>query len=37
VLSIDVLENGTVQAVRSVVNPEKLEHLGPLSDLARPS
>ncbi len=33
VLSIDVAD-GMVQAVRSVVNPDKLAHLGPVSDLA---
>jgi hypothetical protein len=26
---------GVVQAIRSVVNPDKLGHLGPVSDLAR--
>jgi RNA polymerase sigma-70 factor (ECF subfamily) len=31
VLSLDVAE-GTVHCVRSVVNPEKLKHLGPVSD-----
>ena len=32
VLSVDVAD-GQVQAVRSIVNPAKLEHLGPLGDL----
>jgi hypothetical protein len=26
---------GVVQTIRSVVNPDKLGHLGPVSDLAR--
>jgi len=34
VMAVDIAE-GVVQSVRSVVNPEKLGHLGPLSDLAR--
>lgn len=34
VLSLDVLD-GVIQAVRGVVNPEKLQHLGPVSDLIR--
>lgn len=29
------LGDGTVQAIRSVVNPDKLGHLGPVSDVAR--
>ncbi len=33
VLALDVAD-GMVQAVRSVVNPDKLRHLGPVSDLA---
>ncbi|MBS1879072.1 MAG: RNA polymerase sigma-70 factor [Actinobacteria bacterium] len=32
VISFDVLD-GRVQAIRSVVNPEKLGHLGPLADI----
>ena len=32
VLSVDIAD-GQVQAVRSIVNPEKLEHLGPLGDI----
>jgi RNA polymerase sigma-70 factor (ECF subfamily) len=32
VVAVDVLD-GQVQAVRSVVNPEKLGHLGPLADV----
>jgi RNA polymerase sigma-70 factor (TIGR02957 family) len=35
VLSIDVHDDGSVHTVRSIVNPDKLGHLGPLSDLAR--
>jgi len=35
VLSIDVYDDGAVHAVRNVVNPEKLGHLGPLSDFGR--
>ena len=31
---LDVAE-GVVQAIHSVVNPDKLRHLGPVSDLAR--
>ncbi len=34
VLSLEVLD-GVVQTVRSIVNPEKLQHLGPVSDLLR--
>jgi len=34
VLSFEVLD-GVIQAVRSVVNPDKLEHLGPVSDALR--
>jgi RNA polymerase sigma-70 factor (TIGR02957 family) len=37
VLSFDVHSDGTIHTVRSIVNPEKLGHLGPLSDLARRS
>lgn len=33
VLALDIAD-GAVQAVRSVVNPDKLSHLGPVSDLA---
>ena len=29
------LGDGTVQVIRSVVNPDKLGHLGPVSDVAR--
>ena len=36
VLSLDIAD-GSVQAVRSVVNPDKLAHLGPLSPLGRRS
>jgi RNA polymerase sigma-70 factor (ECF subfamily) len=34
VMALDVLD-GRVQAIRSVVNPDKLAHLGPVSDVAR--
>ena len=34
VLGLEVAD-GVVQAIRSVVNPDKLGHLGPVSDLAR--
>jgi RNA polymerase sigma-70 factor (ECF subfamily) len=34
VLALDITE-GRVRAVRSVVNPDKLGHLGPVSDVAR--
>ena len=34
VLSLEVLD-GAIQTVRSVVNPDKLEHLGPVSDFLR--
>ncbi len=34
VLELDIAD-GLVQAVRSVVNPDKLAHLGPVSDVAR--
>ncbi|MGI8869806.1 MAG: RNA polymerase sigma-70 factor [Mycobacteriales bacterium] len=32
VFSFDIA-NGTVQTIRSVINPDKLQHLGPLADL----
>jgi hypothetical protein len=34
VVELDVAD-GVVQAIRSVVNPDKLGHLGPVSDVAR--
>jgi hypothetical protein len=34
VFALDIAD-GRVQAIRSVINPEKLRHLGPLSDVAR--
>jgi RNA polymerase sigma-70 factor (ECF subfamily) len=34
VIALDIAD-GAVQTVRSVVNPDKLQHLGPLSDVAR--
>ena len=37
VFALDIAD-GAVQAIRSVVNPDKLSHLGPVSDMgARPS
>ena len=36
VVSLDIAD-GSVRAVRSVVNPDKLTHLGPLSPLGRRS
>lgn len=32
VMSIEIA-GGRIQAMRSVVNPDKLEHLGPLADV----
>ena len=34
VFALDIAD-GTIQAIRSVVNPDKLGHLGPVSDVAR--
>jgi RNA polymerase sigma-70 factor (ECF subfamily) len=34
VLSLEIAD-GRVQTVRSVLNPDKLRHLGPVGDLAR--
>jgi RNA polymerase sigma-70 factor (ECF subfamily) len=34
VMSLDIAD-GRIQSIRSVVNPEKLRHLGPLSDRTR--
>jgi RNA polymerase sigma-70 factor (ECF subfamily) len=34
VVELDVAE-GVVQAIRAVVNPDKLGHIGPVSDVAR--
>jgi RNA polymerase sigma-70 factor (ECF subfamily) len=31
VMSLDIAE-GKIQAIRSIVNPEKLQHLGPVAD-----
>lgn len=31
-VALDIVD-GQVQAVRSIVNPEKLDHLGPLADV----
>jgi RNA polymerase sigma-70 factor, ECF subfamily len=35
VLTLDI-PAGAIQAVRSIVNPDKLRHLGPVTDLTRP-
>jgi RNA polymerase sigma-70 factor (ECF subfamily) len=32
VIALDIAE-GRVQGVRSIVNPDKLDHLGPVADL----
>ena len=34
VFALDIAD-GLVQAIRSVINPDKLQHLGPVSDVAR--
>ena len=34
VFALDVAD-GVVQAIRGVVNPDKLGHIGPVSDVAR--
>ena len=34
VFALDIAD-GAVQAIRAVVNPDKLGHLGPVSDVAR--
>jgi hypothetical protein len=34
VMELDVAD-GVVQTIRGVVNPDKLRHLGPVSDVAR--
>jgi RNA polymerase sigma-70 factor (ECF subfamily) len=36
VISLDIVD-GAVQTIRSVINPDKLAHLGPLSPLGRRS
>ena len=36
VISLDILD-GTIQTVRSIINPDKLAHLGPLSPIGRRS
>jgi hypothetical protein len=33
-MELDVAD-GVVQAIRAVVNPDKLGHIGPVSDVAR--
>ncbi len=35
VVELDVAADGVVQAIHAVVNPDKLGHLGPVSDVAR--
>jgi RNA polymerase sigma-70 factor (TIGR02957 family) len=35
VLSLDIAD-GRIQGIRSIINPDKLRHLGPLADLPRP-
>jgi RNA polymerase sigma-70 factor (ECF subfamily) len=35
VLALDIAEGGQIQTVTSVINPDKLRHLGPLADLGR--
>jgi RNA polymerase sigma-70 factor (TIGR02957 family) len=35
VLSLDIAD-GQIQGIRSIINPDKLRHLGPLADLPRP-
>jgi RNA polymerase sigma-70 factor, ECF subfamily len=35
VVGLDIAD-GTIRAVRSIVNPDKLGHLGPVTDLTRP-
>jgi RNA polymerase sigma-70 factor (ECF subfamily) len=34
VLALDIAEGGQIQTVTSVINPDKLRHLGPLADLS---
>jgi RNA polymerase sigma-70 factor (ECF subfamily) len=33
VLALDITEGGQIQTVTSVIDPDKLRHLGPLADL----
>lgn len=33
VIALDIAEGGQIQTVTSVINPDKLQHLGPLADL----
>jgi hypothetical protein len=33
VVALDIAEGGQIQTVTSVINPDKLRHLGPLADL----
>jgi RNA polymerase sigma-70 factor, ECF subfamily len=33
VVALDIAERGQIQTVTSVINPDKLRHLGPLADL----
>jgi len=34
VMELDIVD-GAVQSVRTIVNPDKLQHLGPVSDILR--
>ncbi|WP_405363152.1 hypothetical protein OG535_36890 [Kitasatospora sp. NBC_00085] len=36
VIELDIAD-GVIQAIHSVSNPDKLGHLGPVSDVARPA
>ena len=33
-MELDIVD-GAVQSVRTIVNPDKLQHLGPVSDILR--
>ena len=33
VVALDIAEGGQIRTVTSVINPDKLRHLGPLADL----
>ena len=35
VVALEIAEGGQIQTVTSVINPDKLRHLGPLADLGR--
>jgi RNA polymerase sigma-70 factor (ECF subfamily) len=34
VIALDITEGGQIQTVTSMINPDKLRHLGPLADLS---